>query len=128
DALGLAARQRGRRLAQLDVAQADVDQGLQLARDRRNVLEQLQRILDGHLEHVVDVVALVEDLQRLAVVTLAAADIARHVYVRQEVHLDLDQAVALARLAAAAPHVEAEAPRRIAARARLRYLREQLAQ
>jgi hypothetical protein len=35
DALRLAARQRGGRLAQADVAQAHIQQGLQLARDRR---------------------------------------------------------------------------------------------
>ena len=75
-----------------------------------------------------DAVALVEDLERLAVVALAVADIAGHVDVRQEVHLDLDQAVALAGLAAAAADVEAEAPGRVAARARFGHLREQLAQ
>ena len=127
-ALRFAAGQRGRRLAELDVAQADVDQRLELARDRRHRLEQLQRVLDRHLQHVVDAVALVEDLQRLAVVALAVADVAGHVHVGQEVHLDLDQAVALAGFAAAAAHVEAEAARRVAARARFRHLREQLAQ
>uniref|UniRef100_A0A914YSX1 Uncharacterized protein n=1 Tax=Panagrolaimus superbus TaxID=310955 RepID=A0A914YSX1_9BILA len=74
--------QRGRALAQLDVAQADVDQCFQLACDRRHRLEQLQCILDGHFQHVVDVEALVQDLQRFAVVALAMADIARHVHVR----------------------------------------------
>jgi hypothetical protein len=53
-------------------------------------------------QHVVDGLALVADLQRLAVVALAVADVAGHVDVRQEVHLHLDQAVALAGLAAAA--------------------------
>src|SRR3546814_8885257 len=46
----------------------------------------------------------------------------------QEVHLHLDQAVALAGFAAAAAHVEAETADRIPARARLRHLREQFAQ
>ncbi len=128
DALRLAAGQRGRALAQLDVAQAHVHQRFQLAGDRRHRLEQLQRILDGHFQHVVDVEALVEDLQRFAVVALAVADVAGHVHVRQEVHLDLDQAVALAGFAAAAAYVEAEAARRIAARTRFRYLRVQFAQ
>jgi hypothetical protein len=66
-----------------------------------------------------DVAALVADLERLAVVALALADVAGHVDVGQEVHLDLDHAVALAGLAAAALHVEAEAPGVVAARARL---------
>jgi hypothetical protein len=59
------------------------------------------------------------DLQRLAVVALALADVALDVDVGQEVHLDLDDAVALAGLAAAALDVEGEAAGLVAARLRL---------
>ena len=76
----------------------------------RHRLEEGQRVLDRHVEHLVDALALVVDLQRLAVVALALADVAGHVDVGQEVHLDLDHAVALAGLAAPALDVEAEAP------------------
>ena len=55
-------------------------------------------------------------LQRLAIVALAVADVAGDVDVGQEVHLDLDQAVAGAGLAAAALDVEAEAAGLVAAR------------
>ena len=55
------------------------------------------------------------DLQGLAVVALALADLAGDVDVRQELHLDLDDPVALAGLAAAALDVEAEAPGLVAA-------------
>ena len=101
-ALRLAARQRRGRLPELDVAEPHVVERLQLALDRRDVLEEVQRLLDRHVQHVGDVAALVGDLQRLAVVAGALAHLARHVDVGQEVHLDLDLAVALARLAAAA--------------------------
>ena len=114
-ALGLAAGERGRRLAQADVAEAHVEERLQLALDARDVLEEVQGVLDGHVEHLGDVLAAVGHLQRLAVVALAVADLAGHVDVGEEVHLDLDLAVALAGLAAAAAHVEGEAPRRVAA-------------
>src|SRR5699024_2267875 len=50
------------------------------------------------------------------IVAGAVADIAGDVDVGQEVHLDLDQAVAGAGLAAAALDVEAEPPRLVAAR------------
>src|SRR6185437_3786353 len=50
------------------VVEADGAQGVELARNGRHVLEQLQRILHGHVEHVGNRVALVQDLQRLAVV------------------------------------------------------------
>jgi hypothetical protein len=59
-----------------------------------------ERLLDRHVEHVGDVLALEADVQRLAVVALAVALLARDVDVRQEVHLDLDLPVAAADLAA----------------------------
>ncbi len=74
-----------------------------------------------------DVFALVLHLQRLAVVALALADVARHVDIRQEVHLHLDDSIPLARLAAPPLHVEGEAARLVAARARLLGAGEQLA-
>ena len=126
-ALRLAAGQRGRVLAELDVAQAHIHQRLELARKRRHRLEEGQRVLDGHVEHFVDAATLVADLQRLAVVAAALAGVAGHVDIGQEVHLDLDHAIAFAGLAAAALDVEAEASGLVAARARLRHLREQLA-
>ena len=126
-ALRLAARERGRALAELDVAEAHVEQRLELARDRRHRVEEFVRLLHRHLQHLVDVLALVADLERLAVVALAVAHVARHVDVGQEVHLDLDHAVALARLAAPALDVEREAPGAVAALARRRHAGEELA-
>src|SRR5690606_40518235 len=66
-------------------------------------------------------------LERLAVVALAVADVAGHVHIRQEVHLDLDDAVALAGFTAATLDVEREAARLIAARLGLRQSREPVA-
>ena len=81
-------------------------------------MKKLGGFLDGHVEHVGDALALEQDLQRLAVVALALADVAGDVDVGQEVHLDLDDAVALAGLAAAALDVEGEAAGLVAARLR----------
>src|SRR5690606_7401941 len=58
------------------------------------------------------------DVERLAVVALTVADVAGDIDIRQEVHLDLDDAVALAGLAAPALDVEGEAARLVAARLR----------
>ena len=84
-------------------------------------------LVDPHLEDVGDRLALVLHFERLRVVALALADLARHVDVGQEVHLDLDDAVALAGLAAPALDVEREAARRVAAQLGLGREREQLA-
>ena len=94
---------------------------------RREVLEDRQRLIDREIEHVGDRLAAVLDLQRLAVVAPALALLARHVDVGQEVHLDRDDAVALARFAAAALDVEREPSRLVAARLRFGHHREQLA-
>ena len=126
-ALRLAARERRRRLAERHVVEADVVQRLQAAADLRDLREERERLLDRHLEHVGDRLALEAHLERLAVVALALARLARDVDVGQEVHLDLDLAVALARLAAAALDVEREAPRLVAAHLRVGRQRVELA-
>jgi hypothetical protein len=45
-------------------------------------------------------------LHRLAVIPLALADLTGHVDIRQEMHLNLDQPIALAGLTATALHIE----------------------
>ena len=127
-ALSLAARKRRGRLAQAHIAQAHVVQGLELALDGGDGRKEDKGLLHGHLEHVGDRLAAVEHLKRLTVVALAAALLAGHVHVGQEVHLDLDLAVALARLAATARHVEAETAGGVAAGLGLRDARKEVAQ
>ena len=98
-----------------------------MPRDRRDGGELLQRVLGGGAEDLGDGPVREADLERLAVVAGAVADLARHVDVRQEVHLDLQGSVAGARLAAAALDVEAEATHLVAADLRLLRRGEQLA-
>ena len=95
--------------------------------DHRLGGEELERLLAGQVEHLGDVLSPPSDLQGVAVVTGPLADLARHVDVGQEVHLDLQGAVARARLAAAAGDVERETPRLVAAKLRLGGLAEELA-
>ena len=59
------------------------------------MLEEIERVGDGQVEHVGDRLSFIPDLQRFAVVTPALTDFARDVDVGQKVHLDLDQPVAL---------------------------------
>ena len=75
----------------------------------------LEGLLNVHVEHVADAAALEPDVQGLAAEPLALADRARHPDIGQEVHLQSVRAVAVAGLAAAAGHVEAEPSRCIAA-------------
>src|SRR5688500_366980 len=115
-ALRLAAGQRCRGLADMDVAEADLLQHRQLVADRRDGAEELDAFLNRHLKDIGNRLAFESYFQGLAVVALALALVALDIDVGQEVHLDLDDAVALAGLAAAALHVEGEAARLVAAR------------
>src|SRR5665647_3577679 len=93
DALRLATGEGGRRLTKADVAEADVHQRLEVPGDRRHRGEELRGLLDRHVQHIRDGLALEVHLQGLPVVPGAVAHLARHVHVGQEVHLDLDRAV-----------------------------------
>src|SRR6476659_1530891 len=99
----------------MDVVEPDAMQQSEHVAHPWHRLEELQRLLDRHVEHVGDGLALEGDVERLAVVALALADVAGDIDVGQEVHLDLDDAVALTSLAAAALDVEREPPGLIAA-------------
>jgi hypothetical protein len=116
-----------RRLAEADVAQARRRPASACAGDHRLVLEELERLLDGMSRTSAMFLPLNWTVEGVAVVAGALADLARHVHVGQEVHLDLDGAVARAGLAAAALDVEAEAPGQVAADLGLGGLGEQLA-
>src|SRR4051794_5939278 len=90
--LRLTARKRRGALTEVDITKADVVDRFQLLPDAGLILEEMQRILDRELQHVGDALAAESNLERLAVVALALAHLARHVDVREEVHLDLHEA------------------------------------
>ena len=71
-------------------------------------IEQFEGLRYAHVQHVCDGLAFVLDLQGFIVETLSLALIAHDVHIREEVHGDLDETVALACLAPAALDVEAE--------------------
>ena len=116
DALRLPARQRRRLLTHLDVAQAHTHQCIHFFADAGDRLEEALRVLDGHIQHVSDGLALELHLKRFAVIALAFAGFTFDIDIRQEVHLDLDHTVALTGLAAAALDVKAETPGLVPAR------------
>ena len=127
DPLRLAAGQGCGLLSDMDVTKPDPLQGHHLVTDRRNRLEGFRRLIDRHGQHVGDGMVLERDLQGLSVIALPFAGIALDVNVRQEMHLDLDDTVALAGLAASAFDVEGEPARRVAAGAGLWKVREPFA-
>src|SRR5688572_12949418 len=89
--------------------------------------EERDGFLDGHHEHVANALAAEFHGQRRWVEATAAAAFAFDAHVGQEAHLDALHALPFAAFAAAARGVEREAARVVAAQARFRRLREQLA-
>jgi cell division septum initiation protein DivIVA len=77
DALRFPAGELRRRVAQLEVAQAQVAQRAQFvddaARDVSRLLEESHRFLNGQVQHVGDALAAVRHFQRLGVVARALA-------------------------------------------------------
>ena len=127
DALRLAAGERRRRLSQPQITETDIHKRLELVGEPRYLRKEFVRLGDRHVQHFGDVLAAVADFQRLLVEASPVALFAGHIDIRQKAHLQLAHAIPPARLAAAALHVEAETPRRVAARLRPFGLRKQLA-
>jgi hypothetical protein len=71
--LGLAAGERRSRLSEPDVAEADINQRLQVPRDGWDGGEELGAFLDRHVEHLGNGLALEVHVERLAVVASAVA-------------------------------------------------------
>src|SRR5262245_25683385 len=111
----------------MDVAKAHLLQHRELVADCRDGAEELHALLNCHLKDICNRLAFESYFEGLAVVALTLALVALDIDVRQEVHLDLDDAIALAGFAAAALHVEREAPGLVAARLRLRQSGEPVA-
>src|SRR2546430_12008200 len=127
DALRFSAGKRGSSLTELQVTKPDVEQRIQFVRDARHVSEKSRGLVHGQVENVCDIFTFVSDLERLAIVAPAVADLALDINVRQKMHLDFDQAAALAILAPATFDVETEPAGTVTAHPRSRQLREQFA-
>ena len=89
--------------------------------------EKLRRFFDRHLHDIADRLFVVEDFERLRVVTFLAAVLTRHITAREKIHLQLDDALAFAGFATTALGVKGKPARGISAHARNRQLRIKIA-
>ena len=108
DALGFPSAQGGSRLSQADVTQAHIFQHLQFVFNPLLVLKIVQRFSHGHIQHLGDIFSFVVNFQCVPVVTGAVTNFAGYVHIRQEIHFNFINAVALAGFTASAFHVKAE--------------------
>ena len=86
----------------------------------------MKRALYRQVEHLVDVLPVIANLQHFGLVPHALALFANQLHIGQKLHLDCHRAVALACLATAAGNVEGEMPGGVTALLALRLCREQL--
>ena len=107
--LALASRQGGTGLAEFDITKTNVLKHLYLLQDGRLVLEELHRLVYGHVQNVCYTLATEAHLQSLTVVALATALLARHHNIGQEVHLYALVSIARTSLAPSTLHIEREA-------------------
>ena len=61
--------------------------------DRWLVRKELKRFFGWHVQNVGDGLALEQDVEGVPVIAAALADLAWHIHVGQEVHLNLDRAI-----------------------------------
>ncbi len=111
DPLELAAGEGRRGLAELEIAEADLDERVELFRDLRPAGEEEAGLGDAQAEDLVDVLAVPADVEDLLLEPLALAGVADEADVREELHLDDLEPGALAVLATAAGGVEGEIAR-----------------
>ena len=73
------------------------------------MLEEPKRLLHRHVQDFIDIASLVPYLQRLSVIAVSMADFAGDIYIRKEVHFNLDDTVSGTCFTPAALDIEGEA-------------------
>src|SRR5581483_7475280 len=111
ESLRFAAAQGGARLSEFQIAQPGIYEQRKRSRNLWMRREKFRRFFDGHLHDVANRSAVVEDFEGLRIVAPAVAIFARHITAGQKIHLQFDQALALAGLAPAALGIEREPAR-----------------
>src|SRR5262249_39413273 len=106
DALRLAARESRGRLAESEIAEAEIVEHLDLLRDHGVSGEERDALFNRHVEDIGDGLAAERDFECLGVEACTFAHCARHFNIGHEIKLRSDYAFALALLAAAALDVD----------------------
>ena len=100
-------------MTEFDVTQADVVERLDFVFDFGYVGKKIGGFLYRHIQHFADVFAFVAHFESFAIIPCALADFTRHINIRQKVHFDFDDAVALTMFASSAVDVEGKSACRV---------------
>src|SRR2546426_11793675 len=91
DALGFAAAKRRTGLAKLQITQTGVTKRLKWPFNFGNAGEEIHCFIDGQFEDLGNILAAEFDVQRFAIESCAATNLAAHKSRGQEIHLQLDR-------------------------------------
>ena len=69
-------------MSQLNVTKANIHDGLQLAPNLWNILEEVSGFFDSHIKHFSNILALICYFEGFRVIPFAMANFARHVNIR----------------------------------------------
>ena len=116
--LGFAAGKRRGGLTKPQITKPDLTQRAQAIVNRRNIIEQLKRFIDGQVQQIGDAQTFVLNVQSFAVVAPSLADRTRDKQFRDKIHFKPRHAFTGASFAAPAPHIEGKAIRLVAAHTR----------
>ena len=94
--------------------------------DRRNILKEFQRFLDGHIQHIIDAFAFVFDFKSLTIVPLTATYFTRYIHIREKVHLNFKNSVSAACLTSSTLDIKTESSLLVSARLGIRCSSKQI--
>ena len=95
-------------LSDFQISQTNLLEGFQLSGNFRVVFKENNTFVYRHFQNVIDGFPFVFHRKRFTVIAFSLADFAGNVNVRQKVHFNAQDAVALACLASAAFHIKGE--------------------
>ena len=108
NALSLSSGKRRRGLPDLQIIKPYVLERLQLVANFWNAIEQLQRLLDIHLEYIGDRMPFEFDGKRFSIEAMTLANRTGYPHVREEIHFKFGGAISFASRTTSSVHIETE--------------------
>src|SRR5208337_2974272 len=106
EALRFAAGKRGGRLAEAEIAEANLVEDAKFRDDFGEIHEEGQGFAHSHIENIMDILAVVAHVENAALEALPTALLADQLDIGQELHFHGNGAIALAGFAAPAGNIE----------------------
>src|ERR1700704_3618168 len=98
-------------------------EGPKLSLEARDLAEESNRLLDGHFEDIRDRLSFIKNVEGLPVISFSLTNLAQHVHVREEVHLNFTDPVPFALIASSPLDIKAEPADFVPPHLRFRQLR-----